>query len=241
MSNVDIDAQRMAARLGGISAVSGALLGIVVNILHGDLPADAEAALTRVATAASWGLLHLGIMASIVFILCGLAGLSGVADGSLSRAFARLGLVVALPGSAVMLVGIAIDGFATKAMADIWASAPPTERATVLRMSMAVEDIQNALFYTWSVLLTGLPFVLLGISGLLAGGGFPRWLGLVAVVGGAGAVCTGIAGFLHIPVPGALFNVFAFLVTLWVLVAGVLVLRAPARSSLIQLEAASAA
>src|SRR5690242_6961518 len=141
-------------------------------------------------------------MASIVFILCGLAGLSGVVDGSLSRAFARLGLVVALPGSAVMLVGIAIDGFATKAMADIWASAPPTERATVLRMSMAIEDIQNALFYTWSALFTGLPFVLLGISGLLAGGGFPRWLGLVAVLGGAGAVCTGVAGSLHIPVPG---------------------------------------
>jgi hypothetical protein len=27
----------------------------------------------------------------------------------------------------------------------------------------------------------GLPFVLMGASGLLAGGGFPRWLGAVAV------------------------------------------------------------
>jgi hypothetical protein len=139
-----------------------------------------------------------------------------------------------------MLVGIAIDGFATKAMADIWASAPLTERATALRMALTVEDIQNALFYAWSALFIGLPFVLLGVSGLLAGGGFPRWLGVVAVIGGAGAVFTGVAGFLHVPVPGALFNVFAFLVTLWVLVAGALVLRAPARSSVTQLRAASA-
>jgi hypothetical protein len=241
MSKADLAVQHTAARLSGGSAIVGALLGLVVNLLHGDLPVDAEAALTRVATTASWGLLHLGIMASTIFVLGGLAGLSGVADGSLSRAFARLGLVVALPGSAVMLVGIAIDGFATKAMADIWASAPLTERATALRMALTVEDIQNALFYAWSALFIGLPFVLLGVSGLLAGGGFPRWLGVVAVIGGAGAVFTGVAGFLHVPVPGALFNVFAFLVTLWVLVAGALVWRAPARSSVTQLRAPSAA
>jgi hypothetical protein len=196
--------------------------------------------LTRVAATASWGLLHLGIMASTIFVLGGLVGLSGAADGSVSRAFARLGLVVALPGSAVMLVGIAIDGFATKAMADIWASAPPSEQATAFGVAVAVVAIQDALFHAWSALFIGLPFVLLGISGLLDGGGFPRWLGLVALIGGAGAVFMGVAGFVNIPLPGALFNVFAFLVTLWVLVAGALLLRAPDRSSVTQLQAASA-
>jgi hypothetical protein len=240
MSKVDLELQYPATRLGGASAVLGALLGLVVNLIHGDLPTDAEAALTRVATTASWGLLHLGIMASTVLVLGGLVGLSGVANGSRSRAFARLGLMMALPGSAVMLVGIAIDGFATKALADLWASAPPSEQATAFGVAVAVLAIQDALFHAWSALFIGLPFVLLGISGLLDGGGFPRWLGLVALIGGAGAVFMGVAGFLNVPVPGALFNVFAFLVTLWVLVAGALVLRAPARSSVTQLRAASA-
>jgi hypothetical protein len=176
-------------------------------------------------------------MASIVFILVGLVGLSGVADAPLSRAFARLSLVVALPGAAVMLVGIAIDGFASKAVADLWASAPPTERATALRMALTVEDIQNALFHAWSALFIGLAFVLLGLSGLLDGGGFPRWLGLIAVVGGAGAVFTGVAGFLHVPVPGALFNIFACLSRCgcwW------RVWRAPARAAIARLDLASA-
>jgi predicted ATPase len=51
-------AERLAAALtnfwgSGGSAVLGALLGLVVNLIHGDLPADTEAALTRVATTAS--------------------------------------------------------------------------------------------------------------------------------------------------------------------------------------------
>jgi hypothetical protein len=53
---------------------------------------------------------------------------------------------------------------------------------------------------------------------LLDVGGIPRWLVLIALVGGAGAAFTGVAGFLHVSVPGALFNRFAFLVTLWLLV-----------------------
>jgi hypothetical protein len=241
MSTPDLQVQRAAARLAAASAVLGALLALVVNPLHGDLPADPEAALSRVAATAGWGVLHLGIMASVVFILGGLFGLSQVADGPLARALARLSLVVALPGAAVMLVGIAIDGFATKALADFWATASAADRATAFRMALAVEEVQNALFHTWAALFIGLPFLLLGLSGLLARGGFPRWLGVIAVIGGAGALCMGVSGFLHVPVPGVLFNLFAFLVTLWVLVAGVLVWRAPTRPAAALVEAASAA
>ena len=48
-----------------------------------------------------------------MLILGGLAS-SQVAEGPLARALARLAIVAALPGAAVMLVGIAVDGFATK-------------------------------------------------------------------------------------------------------------------------------
>jgi hypothetical protein len=241
MSTLDLQVQRTATRLAAASAVLGALLALVVNPLHGDLPADPEAALSRVASTAGWGVLHLGIMASVVFILGGLAGLSQVADGALARAVARLSLVVAVPGAAVMLVGVAIDGFATKALADLWATAPAADRAMAFRMALAIEEVQNALFHTWAALFIGLPFLLLGLSGLLAGGGFPRWLGVLAVTGGAGALFMGVSGFLHMPLPSVLFNVFAVLVTLWTLAAGMIVWREPGRSSLALLDAAAPA
>jgi hypothetical protein len=229
MSDHSIAAQRTVTRLSAACAIMGALLGLIVNVLHGDLPDDPEAALARVASSTEWGLLHLGIMASALLILIGLWGLTQLASDPLAGAFARLSLVVAVPGAAVMLVGIAIDGFATKGLADVWATAQPTDRATVFPVALAVEEVQNALFHTWAALFIGLPFVLLGVSGALTGGGFPRWLGVFAMIGGGGALFVGVAGFLNVPVPGLLFNVFALMVTLWVLLAGVLVWRAPGR------------
>ena len=79
-----------------------------------------------------------------------------------------------------MLVGIAIDGFATKALADLWAAASAADRATAFRMALAVEEVQTALFHTWAALFIDLPILLLGLSGLLATGGFPPWLAAIA-------------------------------------------------------------
>src|SRR5438105_9733514 len=168
--------QHAQLRLGAASAVAGGLLGLVVNLAHGDLPADPEAALARVAATASWGLLHLGIMTSVILLLIGLLGVTQLADGPLAGALARLSLLIAVPGAALMLTGIAIDGFATKSLADLWANAPAADKAATLRMALAIEAVQTALFHTWAALFIGLPFVLLGLSGLLDGGGFPRWL-----------------------------------------------------------------
>jgi hypothetical protein len=206
-------------------AIAGAVLALVVNPLHGDLPVDPEAALGRVASTPAWGLLHVGIMTSVVCILGALPGLSRVAHGSLARGLARLSVVVALPGAAIMLVCLAIDGFATKALADLWASTSGADQAAAFRMARAVEEVQNALFHTWAALFIGLPFLLMGLSGLSMGSGFPRWLGPIAVIGGGGALVTGVSGFLHVPLPGLLFNLFAFVVTLWLLAAGVIVWR----------------
>ena len=231
--------QQAQVKLGAGSAILGAVLALIVNPLHGDLPAEPAAAFARVAASDSWGLLHLGIIASVVFILGGLSGLSQVADRPWAQALARLSVFVALPGAAVMIVGLAIDGFATKALADLWANAAGADQAAAFRVAVAVEEIQNALFHTWAAFFIGLPFLLMGLSGLLAGGGFPRWLGTIAVIGGAGALGMGVLGFLHVPLPGLLFNVFALIVTLWLLGAGVLAWRAPGRAAAVLLEPAA--
>jgi hypothetical protein len=221
MDSAAVALRHTQVKLGAGSAILGALLAVVVNLAHGDLPADPEAALGRVAADASWGVLHLGIMASVLLILFGLVGLSQMAERPLAQTLARLSLVAALPAAGVMLAGIAVDGFATKTLADLWANAVGPDKAAAFQLALTAETIQNALFHTWAALFLGLPFVLMGISGVLTGGGFPRWLGSVALIGGVGALCTGVSGFLDVPAPGVLFNVFAFIVTLWLLIAGV--------------------
>jgi hypothetical protein len=61
--------------------------------------------------------------------------------------------------------------------------------------------------------------------------------------GAAGALFMGVSGFIHlpVPVPGVLFNVFALLVTLWALLASLMVWRMPHRSTVALAEAVAPA
>jgi hypothetical protein len=220
---------RAQVRLGALSAILGALLALVVNLLYPIRPDDPEALLTLIAANANWGLLNLGLMFSTLLILGGLHSLSQVAQGPLARGLARLGVIIALPGAGSMLTGLAIDGYAMKMLADQWANASGADKADAFRAALAVEQVQSAMFHTWSALFVGAPFLLLGLSGLVAGGGFPRWLGALAALGGAGALIAGAAGFLGMPLPGLLFVVAATLVTLWILIAGIVALRGTGR------------
>ena len=220
---------RTQLRLGALSAILGALLALVVNLLYPIPPDDPEALLTLIASNANWSLLNLALMISTLLILGGLHSLSQVAQGSLARGLARLGVLIAIPGAGIMLIGLAVDGFAMKALADLWANAPVADKADTFRAALAVEQVQRALFHTWAAFFVGAPFLLLGLSGLVAGGGFPRWLGLMAALGGAGALIAGAAGFLGASLPSLLFVVAATLVTLWILIAGIVALRRTGR------------
>lgn len=234
-----IDNSPVYIRLGGLSAIVGAALALVVNLLYPLRPDDPEALLTLIASNANWGLLNLGLMISTLLILGGLHGLSRVAQGSSARVLARFGVVIAFPGAGSMLVGLAVDGFAMKALADLWAGASGADKGEALRLALAVEQVQLALFYSWAAFFVGAPFLLLGIAGLLAASGFPRWLGALATLGGAGAFCVGAAGFLGETLPSLVFAVAATLVTLWIMIAGVVALRGAGRASIALSEAAA--
>ena len=112
--------------------------------------------------------------------------------------------------------------------AGAWRLSPSSTDA--FRAAMAMEQMQSALFHTWVAFFVGAPFLLLGLSGLAAEGGFPRWLGAFAALGGAGALIAGAAGFLGAPLPSLLFVAAATLVTLWILIAGIIALRGTGRA-----------
>ncbi|MFN8512209.1 MAG: hypothetical protein U0232_17190 [Thermomicrobiales bacterium] len=221
--------RRAQSRLGALSAIVGAALALVVNLLYPVRPDNPEALLTLVAGNANWGLLNFGLMVSTLLILGGLYSLSQIAQGPLARGLAQLGLIAALPGAGSMLAGVAVEGYALKALADRWAGAAGADKAEAFRVALAVEQVQQALFYTWAAFFVGAPFLLLGLSGLAVGGGFPRWIGAIGAVGGAGGLATGAAGLLGTPLPSLVFVVAATAVTLWILIAGVVALRGAGR------------
>jgi hypothetical protein len=218
--------RHLAVRVGATAAVAGAVLGAVVNVVHGDLPQDPQDALTRVAGSPVWGLLHLGIVVTAVLVLVAILGLSQAANGDLARLLAVGAAVLALPGAAVAITVTAIDGFATKAMAQAWAEG---DRATAFGDAVAVETVQNALFHAEAAFFFGLPILLIGLAAQLPEAGLPRWPGVLAVVGGAGALVFGSAGLAGLELPGLLFNGFAGLTTLWALLTGISVWRRAAR------------
>lgn len=214
--------RQMAVRVGAGAAVAGALLGAVVNVAHGDLPQDPQDALTRVADSPVWGVLHLGIVVTTVLVLVAVLGLSQAPTGDAARLLALGAAALALPGAAVAITVTAIDGFATKAMAQAWAAG---DLATAFGDAVAVETVQDALFRAEAAFFFGLPILLIGLAAQLPGAGLPRRPGMLAVAGGAGAFVFGSVGLAGLELPGLLFNGFAGLTTLWALLTGVSVWR----------------
>lgn len=214
--------QRIAVRIGAGAAIAGAVLGIVVNLAHGDIPENPQEALTKVAENGQWGLLHLGIMTTALLVLVALLGLSRAATGDAARVLSAGAAAVALPGAAVSLTVTAIDGVATKAMADAWTAGDPS---TPFANAVAVETVQNALFYAEAAFFFGLPILLVGLAAQLPSAGLPRRTGWLAVTGGGGSLLFGASGLAGQPLPGLLFNGFAALITVWALMAGIIMWR----------------
>lgn len=215
--------RRLAVRAGAAAAVAGAVLGTVVNVLHGDLPGDPAAALTRIAQNGQWGALHLAIIVTALLILVALLGLSlAPADGA-ARLLARGAALLALPGTAISITVTAIDGYATKQMADAWAASG--DRASTYGDAVAVEAVQNALFQAEAAFCFGLPLLLIGLATQLPGSCLPRRTGWLAMLGGAGSLTFGCAGLIGADPPGLLFNGFAAMITLWALMTGIITWR----------------
>jgi hypothetical protein len=127
-------------------------------------------------------------------------------------------------GVPVMLVGVAIDGFAFKALADAWAAAPAAERQIIVVAADAVVLAETAVLHAWVTFFLGVPFLLFGAA-FVAGGQYPRWLGWLGAAGGAGCLASGASGFLRasfvLPFP-----VFGTLVLAFTVLAGFYLLRA---------------
>ncbi len=232
MSEVLVD-KRWMFRIGGYAAVAGAVVGLVGNLIHPETsgPGDPEATARVVADSQIWVPLHFALAVAFILMLLGLVAIHDSITGGLAGALARLGLASAVVGTAIGVIVVSLDGFAAKHLADAWSSAPADARAGALTSFRADDSINFALLSPLNLVFAGFTFVLFGLA-VAASDVYPRWLGWIVAAGGVGGAVSGlIQAYLGEPTPitDALGIASPTVITLWLLLMGVLLIRAAGR------------
>jgi hypothetical protein len=214
---------RTLERMGAISAMVGAILALVLNVLH-PRPSSFEdqvgETLRVVAASDAWIPIHLGIILAVLMIVLGLFAVARSMKGGPAEGLARLALRSLPISTPVALLTLAVDTYATKAVADAVGDQVGSPEGA------AVVHIGWSLFMMFIITFLGVTPFLFG----LAVGSDPRYptaLGYGGVILGAAAVVNGVDGVLG-GGSGRFFVVFTVisgLLTLWVLALGVLLGR----------------
>jgi hypothetical protein len=220
--------QRWILRVGGWSAVVGAILGGIGNLVHPVTPMDDPVGVARViADSEAWVAVHLTIVLGIVLMLGGLIALYHSIRGGVAGALARFGLFAAVAGVTIGLVLVTLDGVAAPQLAKEWAAAPPEDQAVALGLVHVSETINFALASLFNLVFAGVTFILFGLAVALSGV-YPRGLGWLVLVAGVASIGAGLVqAFTGEPteVSRGLTIFGPTIITLWLLVIGILLVR----------------
>lgn len=216
-------------RIGAVSAVLGAVLAGVGNLLHPITPRNDQEGVARViADSQHWTLVHVVIIVGVMLMLAGLLGIrhSMIGRGS-TDALTRLGMYAATIGTTIGLILVILDGVAAKQLADQWAAAPESAATIALGLVSANETINFALGGLFNLSFAALPFILFGLA-VARSTIYPRWLGWVGFGAGVGSVAAGLVqAFTGTPTTTSLILTIIgpTVITLWLVVMGTLLWR----------------
>ena len=222
------DETRWVFRLGGGAAILGAILGGIGNAVHPVTPENDPVGVARViADSELWTPIHLAIVFGIALMLGGLVAIRHSIREGAGGALARFGLVAAIAGATIGLVLVILDGVAARQLAQEWADASSGERHVALELVHANETINFALASLFNFVFAALTFVLFGLA-VVFSDVYPRWLGWVATLAGVLSLAAGgIQAAVGEPTEASriLTIIGPSVITLWLLVMGVLLLR----------------
>lgn len=219
---------RLLFRVGSLSAIVGAALAIVFNLLHprdSDALDNTEAQLQLIVDEDIWLFDHVMLLVAVILSFLGLIAIYRSVTGDTGLAWARLGVATAVAGAGVAVITIGIDGIAMNEIADNWDTA--SDQAPVLAAAEAVEEVGIGLFTVLILAFFGVVPLFFGLA-VANGDVYPRWLGWVAVVAGVLGLVTGfVQAFdgLSTFTTFVLFPIASILFTLWLLYMGVLLWR----------------
>ncbi|HEX2241502.1 MAG TPA: hypothetical protein VHJ82_10235 [Actinomycetota bacterium] len=208
-------------RVGGLVAMIGAVLAVVLNLLH---PRTSNPTLEEELDLASsrgiWMLDHFGLLLIGGFFLFSGWAIARSFRTEPSRSWAGVALAFAIAGAAALMLVVAIDGYATNAVADEWAATGGSEAS--LAAARAVSAIGVALFTAMIALTFGLTPILFGVT-ILAGAEYSRGLGWLAIFSGVVGLVTAtiqyFGGLTNLTL-NVLFPISSIGLTIWLFVMG---------------------
>jgi len=223
-------------RIGSGAAILGAVCAGVGNLLHPVTPREDPPGVARVIAGSDfWTLIHLVIVLGIILMPVGLLAVRhSIARNGGTDALTRVGMYAATIGATVGVITVILDGVAAKQLADQWAAAPASEKATALALVSANETINFALAGLFNLSFAGIPFVFFGLA-VAHAGTYPRWLGWVAFYAGIGSILAGIVQALtgKPTVASLILTIIGpTVIALWMLVIGALLWRRSATAQM---------
>lgn len=215
-------------RIGAVCAIAGSILNLVANLLHPkELVAyDSAAHFRTIAADSSWSLDHFLFVIVAAITLWGLIAISDSLLKTPGGFMARLAAYIAVIGTAIMTIFFVVDGFGMKSVAEIWLNAPAAEAVPALYSALLMSKLGLGTGSAYQVWYLGLLPILYSIA-MLQGGTFPRWISLIAMLGGVFGVVAGAGFFLFGYSIAGLFSFIGAqaIIALWVLVAGIVLYR----------------
>ena len=215
-------------KVGAICAMLGGAATLIANLFHPKdlITYDSATHLETIAADHSWTMDHFVFLVAGAIILWGLLAISDVLAEMPGGFLVTLATYSALIGTGLLAVFFAVDGYGMKAASELWLSAPPSEAAAALYAALLMSKLgiaSGSIYFFWYL---GLMPLLYGAA-MIQSGVFPRWISLVAILGGVLGVLAGAGFYLF---GYGIVSLFGFIgsqviISLWILGAGIVLYR----------------
>jgi hypothetical protein len=179
-------------RIGAVCAIVGTMLLLAGTWLH-PMPADPNKAVQAFAAYADdrlWVASHLAQLVGIALALGALVILARQLETGGAAVWARLASAGAIASLALAAALQAVDGIALRAMVENWAAVAAAQKESAFQSAFAVRQVEIGLASVLSLVL-GATATLFGVA-LLDGLKYPRWIGGLAIAGGASTALSGV-------------------------------------------------
>jgi hypothetical protein len=211
-------------RMGGAAAIVGSIIYVAAGAAFGNLThsSNPETVLRVIASRGHtfWPLAQVGSAFGALLWVIALTALTRTLTDGASWALSRVAVSAAFLGATIHILDSSISAYALGTIARDW----NVSGADMVRYEAFGEVVQRILGGTWAAVITffhGVPFILFGLAVALSGR-YPKWLGWVGLIGGAGSLLCGIPMFFaKYFVSLDFYRSFAALLCIWMIIIGV--------------------